>query len=82
MILMQPKKVANLIIGSKKPDYVDSIGETKVSMSPEVEEDNSIGLEAASSAIISAVEAKDSQKLMLALKNFMYLCEESEEEAE
>ena len=41
MILMQPKKVANLIIGSKKPDYVDSIGETKVSMSPEVEEDNS-----------------------------------------
>lgn len=79
MMLMQPKKMASIIVSSHKPDYVDNVGETKTS---NVESDDSIGIEAAADSILSAIQAKDSKKLVQSLKNFFYLCEESEDESE
>lgn len=79
MLGMMPpsKKLASVILSSKGLD-----GKEKEEAQPEVQSDDSVGMEAAAEKIMKAFEAKDPKALIEGLKDFMAMVEISEELAE
>jgi co-chaperonin GroES (HSP10) len=73
-MMPQKKKIASVILSSKGLD-----GKTKEEAQPEVQNDDSVGMEAAAGKIISAFEAKDSKALVEGLKDFLAMVELDEE---
>lgn len=84
-MLLNPdrKKMALMIIGSmkKKPDFVQKLGEKSDTGSYKLPDedmptDASAGLEAAADDILRAVKSDDAKRLMEALKDFFYMCDD------
>ena len=80
MLMSPKKKIATLImdkIGESEeehPEFVQEVGEVvEEKPVPEIEEDDSIAVEAAAEDIIEAMEAKDPQMLVEAMKAMMEL---------
>lgn len=72
-----PKKIASIILASKGMD-----GKEKEEAQPEVQSDDSVGMEAAAGKIIKAFESKDPKALIEGLKDFLAMVELSEEMTE
>lgn len=90
MIMPQKQKIATIFTAKltgkdegKNGDFVQRMGEpTSFKSEYEAEgPDDSAGLalESAASSIIAALEKKDAKALKMALKDFIYCCEESPE---
>jgi hypothetical protein len=87
-VLLMPnkKKIASVIVAGMKPkeDFVQKMGEENGTGSyklPEKEDDgDSMGLESAMEAFLSAADKKDPKGMAKAFKNAMVLCEEGAEE--
>jgi len=79
-IIMNPNKdkIASLILSKRPPDG----GPETMTEGPEVQDDSSIGLEAAASKILSAIEAKDAKMLAGGLQDFLDLADSDDEGSE
>jgi hypothetical protein len=92
MMMTNNKKMAMSIIKGSAPkeptqgssaDYVDKGDGPKESVElPEVELDNSMGMEAAMAKFMLAVGAKDSKKAAQAMREFLAMYDEQEDESE
>lgn len=75
--MMNPNKdkIASLILASRPPDG----GPESVTQGPEVENDSSVGLDAAGQKILNAIETKDLNMLVGGLMDFLTLADTNEE---
>lgn len=79
MLGMMPpqKKIASIILAAKGMD-----GKEKEEVQPEVQSDDSVGMEAVADKIMKAFESKDKKALIEGLKDFMAMVEVQEEMTE
>lgn len=79
MLGMMPpqKKIASIILATKGMD-----GKEKEEVQPEVQSDDSVGMEAVADKIMKAFESKDKKALIEGLKDFFAMVEIQEEMAE
>ena len=94
MIMPQKQKIASIFVSKLTSkgdqgsgDFVQKMGEPnsyekEYETGAESDESSGLALESAASSIIAALEKKDSKALKSALKDFIYLCDESEDAME
>jgi hypothetical protein len=92
MIMPQKQKIASIFVSKltskgDSADFVQKMGDEgsykkQYETGAETMNDSSLALESAASSIIAALEKKDSKALKSALKDFIYLCDESEDATE
>lgn len=66
MIMQDQKKLAQMLIGSKKDDGTEALEQ-----GPEVQNDSEIAMDAVATKIMSAFEKKDKKALIEGLRDFM-----------
>ena len=75
-----PKKMAAMILISKKPSYED-MKKSNEKMSQSVDDDSE-GYKVAAEDIMKAIEDKDASALSEALQSFVSMCSDAEETSE
>jgi hypothetical protein len=86
LMMPQKKKIATLIMGSKKPDFVqglgDSSGDTKMVDPNEPEKDNSVALESAMQDFSQALKGEDVKAMVSAFRSLLDIADEPEMDQE